>query len=124
MEVKDIIKNRRIEMGYTMKELAEKVGVSEGTVSRWESGEIANMRRDKILLLANALCLSPAVIMGWEEPPKHEYYMDPEAALFMQEIFDNPELHALFKAAKGSKPKNVELVTEMLTRMKKTNPDG
>ena len=66
MDVKDIIKNRRIMLGLTMKELSEKVGVSEGTISRWESGEIINMRRDKIVALSEALHLSPAVIMGWE----------------------------------------------------------
>lgn len=65
MEVKDIIKSRRLELGLSMKELSEKVNVSEGTISRWESGEIANMRRDKIVLLANALSVSPGVIMGW-----------------------------------------------------------
>ena len=31
---------RRNELGLTQKEIAEQVGVSEGTVSRWESGSI------------------------------------------------------------------------------------
>ena len=45
--------------------------MNEGTVSRWETGEIENMRRDKIVALAKALNISPAVIMGWDEsiPP-------------------------------------------------------
>ena len=67
MEVKDIITNRRTELGLTMKELADMVGVSEGTISRWESGEIENMRRDKIATLAKVLNISPGVIMEWEE---------------------------------------------------------
>lgn len=67
MEIKDLIKSRRIEMNYTMKELAEKVGVSEGTISRWESGDISNMRRDKIVNLAKTLHISPAAIMEWDE---------------------------------------------------------
>ena len=70
MEVKDIIKNRRLELNLTMKEVANKVGVSEGTVSRWESGEIANMRRDKIVSLANTLNISPSIIMGWNTTDK------------------------------------------------------
>lgn len=71
MDVKGIIKKRRIEMQLTLKDVAEKVGVNEGTVSRWESGEIENMRRDKIVALAKALEISPAVIMGWDDsiPP-------------------------------------------------------
>lgn len=70
MEIKDIIYNRRIELGLTMKQVADAVGVSEGTISRWESGDIANMRRDKIAALAKTLLLSPATIMGWEEKPE------------------------------------------------------
>lgn len=34
MEVKDILRNRRIELDLTMKELAQRVGVSEATISR------------------------------------------------------------------------------------------
>ena len=65
MEIKDVLSSRRKELGMTMKELAVKVGVSEGTISRWESGKISDMRRDKIMTLATALDISPAVIMGW-----------------------------------------------------------
>ncbi len=69
MEIKDILYQRRKELDLTMKQVAELVGVSEGTVSRWESGKIADMKRDKIMAYAQALKISPAVIMGWEEPP-------------------------------------------------------
>lgn len=47
MGVKEILKSRRLELGLSMKELADKVGVNEATISRWESGNIANMKRDK-----------------------------------------------------------------------------
>lgn len=70
MGIKETIYNRRNELGLTMKQLADAVGVSEGTISRWESGDIANMRRDKIKALADALDISPGVIMGWEDAPK------------------------------------------------------
>ena len=68
MEVKDIIRNKRIELHLTMKQVADKVGVSEGTISRWESGEISNMRRDRIAALAKALLLPPEIIMEWDLP--------------------------------------------------------
>lgn len=66
MNVKDIIREKRLALGMTMKEVADKVGVSEATISRWESGEIANMRRGAIFSLAKALNISPNEIMGWE----------------------------------------------------------
>lgn len=67
MEIKDILKKRRIELGLTQLDVANAVGVSEATVSRWESGDIENMRRSRIAALANALRISPAVIMGWDD---------------------------------------------------------
>lgn len=70
-EVKDIIKERREEMGLSLNDLGEKVGVNPSTIMRWEKGDIANMKRDKIAALAKALDLSPAVIMGWEDPYKY-----------------------------------------------------
>ncbi|HZJ90632.1 MAG TPA: helix-turn-helix domain-containing protein [Oscillospiraceae bacterium] len=67
MDVKDIIRNARLAKGLTMKEVADMVGVSEPTISRWESGEIENMRQKGIVALARALDLTPGEIMGWSE---------------------------------------------------------
>lgn len=62
-----VIYDRRTELGITQKEVADFVGVSEATVSRWESGHIDNMRRDRIAALAKILRISPLIIMGVEE---------------------------------------------------------
>ena len=58
--------DRRKELGLTMKQVAEAVGVSEATVSRWESGQIANMRRDRISTYAKVLQVRPTFIMTGE----------------------------------------------------------
>ena len=94
-DIKDLIKNRRVELGLTLKDVAQAVGVSEGTVSRWESGNITNMKRNKIAALAKVLRISPTIIMGWNESVVSEdnscYYLNPEAAKMAQEIYDNPQ---------------------------------
>lgn len=119
MEIKDIIRNRRVELGLTMKQVADKVGVSEATISRWESGEIANMRRDKIVLLADALGMSPAVIMGWGEtdPEPDHYYLDSDARDYAEFIFANPEYRVLFDAARTVRKEDIELIKNMIDRM-------
>ena len=62
------LSNRRKALGLTQRQIAELVDVSEATVSRWESGEIANMRRDRIAAYAKALKTTPSFIMSGEEP--------------------------------------------------------
>jgi transcriptional regulator with XRE-family HTH domain len=94
MEIKNILKQRRLELGLTLLDVAKKVGVSEATVSRWESGEIENMRRDKIALLAKALDLNPSVIMGWEKSPSPEE--------------ENPDIRMIARAGKKMTPEQAE----------------
>lgn len=69
MNTSNIIRDRRNELGLTLKEVADYVGVSEGTVSRWESGDIANMKRSRINSLAEVLNISPLVLIGQEKAP-------------------------------------------------------
>jgi len=58
------LKNRRLELGLTLEEVGDIVGVGKSTVRKWENGMIENMKRDKIALYAKALRVSPLFIMG------------------------------------------------------------
>ena len=55
MQTNQFLKDRRLELGLTQAEIARFVGVSEATVSRWESGDIASMRQNRIAALAEIL---------------------------------------------------------------------
>ena len=73
MESKDMarkIRELRKEKGLTLEQVATIVGVGKSTVRKWETGMIANMRRDKIAALAKALGTTPIYLMGWEEEQK------------------------------------------------------
>ena len=61
------IKELRLERDMTLEQVATIVGVGKSTVRKWETGAIANMKRDKIALLAKALGTTPAYLMGWKE---------------------------------------------------------
>ena len=61
------IKELRKEKGLTLEQVADIVGVGKSTVRKWETGMIANMKRDKIASLAKALGTTPEYLMGWEE---------------------------------------------------------
>lgn len=69
MEMKDIIKNRRSELGLTLEDVARQVGVNRATIMRWETGAIQNLGRDKIAALAAALHVTPEYLLGWTDEP-------------------------------------------------------
>lgn len=72
MAVSNVLKIRRKELDYTLLDIAKKVGVSEATVQRWESGNIKNLRYDKIIALSEVLNISPAQLMGWDNDSSHD----------------------------------------------------
>lgn len=63
MTIQNLIKNRRKELGLTLLDIANACGVSEATVSRWESGDIVNMKRSRIAQLAKVLNVSPSLLI-------------------------------------------------------------
>lgn len=69
MTLTDIMRIRRRELGLTLEEVAQRVGVNRATVQRWETGAIKNLGRDKIAALAAALQVSPEYLLGWTDDP-------------------------------------------------------
>ncbi len=71
MNIGEMIKQRRMELGLTLEEIGNIVGVSKSTVKKWEDGFISNMKRDKIALLAKALKMNPVSFITGETDLTH-----------------------------------------------------
>lgn len=67
MTMGNIIEDRRKELNMTQEDLAEALGTTKATVSRWESGGIRKMKRPMIVALAKVLQLDPILFMQQEE---------------------------------------------------------
>jgi len=65
--ISDVMKKKRLERGLTLKQIADKIGVTEATVQRWESGNIKSLRQGRISQLAEILHTTPSVLMGWDD---------------------------------------------------------
>lgn len=63
-EIGTLLRERRVQLNLTMKEVADECGVSESTVSRWETGKIASIKRGQIYSLSQILHISLATITG------------------------------------------------------------
>lgn len=61
------IKQARIDQGLSYQSLADITGMSKSTLQRYETGHIKNLSVGNLEILANALKVSPAYLMGWEE---------------------------------------------------------
>lgn len=70
MSIGDRIKQRRLEIGLTVDQVAEKIGKNRATVYRYESSEIEKFPIDTLVPLADALRTTPAYLMGWEDAPE------------------------------------------------------
>lgn len=69
MNIGEIIKNRRKELGLSAEEVADMIGASPATIYRYESNYITKMGIDKLTPIANALRVSEAYLMGWTTDP-------------------------------------------------------
>jgi len=61
------MKKRREELDMSYQTLSDKVGISKSTLQRYETGYIKNMPVDKLEDIADALQISPAYLMGWND---------------------------------------------------------
>lgn len=76
MKIGDRIKQRRNEIGLSVDELASRIGKNRATVYRYESNEIEKYPLEILEPLANALCTTPAFLMGWDENYSTEEQLD------------------------------------------------
>lgn len=67
MGMAERIKERRLAMGYTQEELAEKLGLQKSAIAKYENGRVENIKRSVIAKMSDILSCSPAYLMGWEE---------------------------------------------------------
>jgi len=65
------IQSRRKELKMGADELAQKIGKSKATLYRYENGDIENVPLDILTPIAEALEVSPAYLMGWEQVQKN-----------------------------------------------------
>lgn len=64
---KERLKTRRLEIGKTLRDVAEDIGVRHQTIHRYENGAIEKIDTTTIEKLARAVQCSPAFLMGWQD---------------------------------------------------------
>lgn len=63
------LKQRRLQLGYTLQDVADRIGLTRATVQKYESGYIGDMVTTLLETFAAALDCTPAYLMGWVDDP-------------------------------------------------------
>lgn len=61
------IRSKRTELGLTMEELGDMLGVQRQAINKWEKGEVQNIKRSYITKMAELFEVSPSWLMGFED---------------------------------------------------------
>lgn len=110
--------------GYSQADLARHMKVTTATTAKWCTGQTLP-RIDKVQSICNWLGIKKTELLeDSSDSEKDRYYINPETAKIAQQIYDDPDLHALFDAAADSAPEDMQMAADLLRRLKKTNPDG
>ena len=67
IELANRLRSKRLENNLSLQEVADKLGISKVTVSRYETLDITNIPSDKIEGMAKLYNTTPAYLMGWED---------------------------------------------------------
>lgn len=75
MKMGEKIKQRRLEIGFSVDEIANRLGKNRATVYRYENGNIKDLPIDVLVPLAEILETTPAELVGWgSDIPENAQY--------------------------------------------------
>lgn len=116
MEIGERVKQRRLQEGLSVDDLAKALGKNRATIYRYESSEIENLPVSILLPLANALNTTPTYLMGWDNDDANA---DEEFACLMGRLTasDNVELKALIADLLQLDDADIAIIKTLVSRM-------
>lgn len=79
-ELSENLRNMRLMRGYSIKEVASKIGCAPNTIANYEKGSISP-NVDMLKELCNFYKISPNQVFGWEHCPELEDFINEKKAI-------------------------------------------
>lgn len=129
------LRELRTQKGYSQQELADKIHVTKQTISQYERG-VRKPDYESLMWLCDIFNVSTDYILGKDDVTMRllgsddlrkidsTYYFDSETAALSRELQTNSRLRAYLDVGRNADPEDLEMVINMLKRLKETNPDG
>ena len=124
MALKDTIKKLCKKKGVTMAEAERDLGFAKGYLSKLDKSSPTSGR---IRVIAEYFGVSPSILLLRNyvdeqiEEIEEGHYVKPGAAKAAQEAFDNPDMKALFDAARGASAEDIRAACAVLLALKAKN---
>lgn len=100
----------------TASKVAKATNINRSTFSHWKSGDYTP-KIETLQKIADYFGVPVRYFYG-DTKEKPSYYLDEDTAKLAQEIHDNPELRAMFKASRKLSPKDIETFTKLIEGFK------
>ena len=117
------IRQKRRELDLTLEELGSRLGVQKSAVSKWEKGEVINIKREYIDKMASIFDVSPQWLMGYDkaqdvtltyEAPGHETITTTVEGQPIIGAEATAKRALLYQAALGVRPENLDVAIKLL----------
>lgn len=118
----DRIRSMRIQKGITLAQIAEKLGVTEATAQRYESGNIKSVPYEHMCAYGEILGCSPAYLMGWLDIAEENKPTKEELPRFKANTYEALVVKEMQKMNKAGKVKLLDTARDM-TCSPLYNPD-
>ena len=110
------LRELRQNKGLSQSQLADALNISKSAISMYELGK-REPDLEALEGIADFFNVDINYLIGKEDGSM--YYLDPEAAEIAQEVQQRPELKILFDASRKVSAGDLELVINMIDRLKK-----
>ena len=114
------IRSKRLQKGITLAQIADKLGVTEATAQRYESGSIKNIPYEHMCAYGEILGCSPAYLMGWETKDGLTLYgkilslTNEELRLIKENSYEDLVIREMTKMNQKGKVKLLDTAREMV----------
>ena len=104
------IKARRLELGMTMDDLGNAIGVQRSAINKYEKDKI-NLKASTLAAIAKALGVSPVSLLSDDEVDEDQQRLEA--------LHQNPRLGLLFDRSRKMTHEDVEFMLQMADRILK-----
>lgn len=106
------------EIGISRRDFAKAIGVPYSSLTDWINGR-TYPRIDKIEKMAQYFGVQKSDLVESQTDSNTVYYTDPETARLAQEMFEDPEMRALFHMKRNMEPEKFRAHYDMMKSLYK-----